>query len=219
MNWLFGRQPTRHPSRSSTPESVLTRQPSDLSPSPHQIRQEISRLRVYFGISRATAVGRPSSGGVLTLSVTAVDLNYLSVSRLEPTPVPETEDLAADEDAWCAKLRQLAPKWWRSLEDCDQALEDGAVERPITHVEKERVFVGWPSQGGGVWVLKCQRRNPSNGFGVYEMCFNMDERCEVLKKFGACFYPDPCQCLELTEEYEKRFRRERDELDRELGEE
>ena len=111
MNWLFGRQQTRQPRRSSTPESVLTRQPTEISPSSHQIRQDLFRFRVYFGISGATAVGRPSSGGILTLSVNAVDLDFLSVSRLEPTRVPELEELAADEAAWCTKLRQLAPKW------------------------------------------------------------------------------------------------------------
>lgn len=175
--------------------------------------------RVYFGKFSATAVGRPSSGGILTLGVNGVDLIYLNVSRLKPTTIPvQREDFAGDEDAWCARLRQLAPRWWRSLEDRDRANNEADVQRFKTAVEKESVYVGWPSVGEGVWVFKCPTGYPPSGFAAYDMCLNMDERCEVLKKHGAQFHPDPRECPELTEQYEVRFRRERDHLEEVWGE-
>ena len=73
------------------------------------------------------------------------------------------------------------------------------------------MFVGWPSDGQGVWMLKYQRRPVS--LTEYKLCLTMDERCEVLKRYGAQFFADPADCVEVTEQYEARFRRERDELD------
>lgn len=209
MSWFFSR---KQRTRSPTPE-WLYRKPSDNTPSSSQIQDELYASRIRFGNFSATAIGRPSSGGILTLSVNAVDLIFLNVSRLECTPVPECEDLQADEDAWCARLCQLAPRWWRSLQDRDRACDESDIERFKTCVEKEKIYVGWPSNGDGVWVLRCPGEHPPNKFSVYDMCLNMDERCEVLQKYGAQFYSDPKECLELTEQYGEKFRRERDQLD------
>ena len=120
--------------------------------------------RVWFGTTVAIAVGRPSSGGVLTLNVNAVDLIFLNVSRFEPTVVPNNVDLKADADAWCATLRRLAPRWWRSLEDRRRAFDESDIERFQTSVEIakgiRRLAIHWRRSVGS----QMSRRIPGGRF-------------------------------------------------------
>ena len=217
MKWLSGWTSQQSVSRSPSPDSDLLRPPP--RPSEHTapwLRTQNGRpTRIWFGTAGAGAIGRPSRGGILTKSVNAVDLIYLQVSRSETTFAPDSTDPVAEEDAWCDRLRQLGPSWWRN--EAEWLANGNHNLGRATSAEQELVYIGWPSNGNGVWMLKCLRKRPAD-FGAYDMCLNMDERCDILQKHGADFFTNSSDCIEVTEHYEGRFRKERAELDPHLDE-
>lgn len=213
LSWFLNRTPQ---SQQSAPDQQDSN-PMQLDNTSAKVTgaQDVEKSRVFLGISGATVCGRPSSGGLLMKQVNLVDLQFLGVSRMEPTVMFGEFD-QEEEDGWCERLRKLAPKWFRNRrEQQENDARDGS--RMLTAAEIEEVFVAWPSTGG-VWVLKFEDAGQlENGFGVYNMCMNMDERAEVLKKFGAEFYENPDLCVHVTKAYEERMRKEREELDRLCG--
>ena len=187
MRWFSRKQPRR----SLTPESDFYGPHNAMPARPLPLP---STARVDFDARGAVAVGNPASGGIITKRVTTVDLLYLHVPRLAPTPRPEPAD-PANEKTLCDTLQTLGAKWWRKIDDYDDAANG---VRPKTDIEKIDVFVGWPLAGGGVWVLEVVNGRLPADFGRYEMCVDMDERCKVLEQCGARFYATPTECEALT---------------------
>jgi hypothetical protein len=197
--------------RESSPSPLDPR--DNLEPPKHALTseqiQQKAQQRITFNRQGAEAFAWPSEGGILVKPVNAVDLQHLEVSRAEPTPRSKPFD-TSKEDEWCAKLRQLAPQWFRSRKDRDLAIVDGRLK---TRREIESVYVAWPTDGtSGVWILKFVDGRASDGFGVYDMCINMTERCQVLKQFGAIYHKNPHECFELSQAYSDECRKQRDEI-------
>ncbi|MCJ1371367.1 hypothetical protein MMC20_002582 [Loxospora ochrophaea] len=213
MAWFFRTAP-RPASRSPTPDSALIRQ-GPIPPTLSQIRQRESRFRIHFNSHGATAKGYPSTGGVLVKGLNAVDLVYLGASRHEETLRP-TMDASPEEDAWCVKLRKLAPRWYRNVKDRDDAVFG---DRPTTKAEEEQVFVGYEddSNGGGIWVMQWVHGQRPVGWGRYELCLTMQERCRAMEELGATRYQHADEVEALTESYDERRKRERDELEETYG--
>jgi hypothetical protein len=88
-----------------------------------------------------------------------------------------------------------------------------------------RVNVGYPSSGEGVWVFKFSEdlqtweeeddrkpympRMPDGWDNMIHMALTMDERCELLKEFGATFYTNRDKCEDLSSTLEEGIERGR----------
>ena len=134
---LFGRAP-QPASRSPSPESALTRQ-GPIPPTSAQRKKHFFSHRITINANRAIATGLPSTGGILIKSVNAVDLEHLGSSRFTSTARPDPNNPSDEEDEWCAKLRSLAPRWYRSISDWYDSLgEDVPNVRPRTTAEEQQ---------------------------------------------------------------------------------
>ena len=130
-----------------------------------------------------------------------------------------SEDVDVDEeDVFCRRLLLLGAKWWDGYnryydmtrfesETYEEFLDNerGKVRQEPTKRERRWVKVGWENAAvyssvgaGGFWVLDCD----VNWFGILEtdnlvpedagrikLAKTMDERCIILKKMGAKYYP------------------------------
>lgn len=197
---------TPHDTEDNRPIPPQLQRPKHI-PSQAQLAKK-AKQRISFQRHGAFATGWPSQGGVLLKSVDAVDLQYLGRSRCIPTPSSDPPD-SQEEDSWCDSLRRLSPHWAPSRQDWDYAAFGG---RPHTQLETQSVYVGWPSSGDGVWVLKCTTGREPHDFGVYDMCLSMDERCSILRDFGARFFEDPSECFELSKAYSDEHKQQREDL-------
>lgn len=152
---------------------------------------EKSTYRTEFTAGSLTFVrGWPSTGGFYILSCDGVELEFLGLDRFEPTL--RSQD-PAEEDAFCAKMRRLGPRWYRDLEA--EAAESLGGEYRTDHVVKA---FGWPADGG-VWALKMLEFDSyMKGISRIRNAFSMDERCRQIEKLGGVFYSDPAKCPELN---------------------
>jgi len=152
---------------------------------------EKSTYRTEFTAGSLTTVrGWPSTGGFYILSCDGVELEFLGLDRFEPTP--RSQD-PAEEDAFCAKMRRLGPRWYRDLEA--EAAESLGGEYRTDHVVKA---FGWPADGG-VWALKMPEMDSyMKGMSSIRNAFSMDERCRQIEKLGGVFYSDPAKCPDLN---------------------
>lgn len=145
----------------------------------------------FTGGSLTTVRGWPSTGGFYILKCDGVELEFLGLDRFEPTP--RSRD-PAEEDAFCAKMRRLGPRWYRDL-GAEAAESLGGGERTdYMHVVKA---FGWPADGG-VWALKMPEMDAyMKGKSRIRNAFSMDERCRQIEKLGGVFYSDPAKCPDL----------------------
>jgi hypothetical protein len=152
---------------------------------------EKSTYRTEFTAGSLTIVrGWPSTGGFYILSCDGVELEFLGLDRFEPTP--RSQD-PAEEDAFCAKMRRLGPRWYRDLEaEADESLGGGyRTDRVV------KAF-GWPADGG-VWALKMPKMDSYfKGMSRIRNAFSMDERCRQIEKLGGVFYSNPAKCPDLN---------------------
>jgi hypothetical protein len=130
----------------------------------------------------------------------------LNISRFDP-PLDRAATQEA-EDEFCQRLLLLGAKWFDSqsrigftlgLKENDAGslydLENGKTPELVLG-ERQWVKVGWPTQGGGLWVGEWDTTLP----GILEddvvpgdaarvtLALDMDERCDILKGMGAKFY-------------------------------
>ncbi len=73
--------------------------------------------------------------------------------------------------------------------------------REGTELESRQLIFGWPMNGEGVWLLRYDNeRDVPDDFGKVSMAIGMDERCRVMKHYGAPFHVYPETVNELTHE-------------------
>ncbi|KAF3046676.1 hypothetical protein E8E11_000032 [Didymella keratinophila] len=165
-----------------------------------------NRTRMEFGKSTCAASSYPSPGGIIMKHFTSVELDYLGLSRMEPSGC---EEGFAKEDAFALRMLQLGARWWPSRKfhkkHSDEQYPYGYHYPPDTHV-------GYPSTGGVV-ILKLWAGNsgmrldgdppekPENWAKV-TLCQTMDERCSALKSFGALSYSNLEGCPDIPKTLE-----------------
>jgi hypothetical protein len=173
-----------------------------------------TNVRSYFNHGGCRVHGHPSSGGILIMrSANLVDLQFLSVPRLATS---ERSSDAAEEDAFCEQMKRLGASWWKDEAEFLRAWHgirkytDGLYdEDDYLGVEKEAalearaersVVFGWPADGVGVWISRYrQKADRPAAFSMVDFAINMEERIEVMKRFGAEFVEDPELVKELQE--------------------
>ncbi len=141
-----------------------------------------TQKRTEFGKNGGTAFGYPSSGGVLIKDLDVVNALYLRIDRLAAS---KRSSNVLEEDEFCERMRRIGATWWADEQEYVDVLL-GVRER--TEVEARVLVFGWPSDGRGVWVLRyASDRDVPRDLGRVNLAVNMDERCCVMKEFGATF--------------------------------
>ena len=101
------------------------------------------------------------------------------------------------EDGFCNRMRMLGAGWWAEEQEW---IDVQLGLRARTALEGRRLVFGWPTGdgGGGVWVLRYgSEREVPRDFGKMALAVDMDERCRVMRGYGAVFYEDPGRVEEL----------------------
>ncbi|OQO11092.1 hypothetical protein B0A48_05347 [Cryoendolithus antarcticus] len=138
------------------------------------------KKRLTFMRTGCLVFGYPSSGGILIMYPTLVDLQYLSLSRFEPC---HSSPDVKDEDEFCSRMRRIGAGWWSSEKMWAEA-EFGLREK--TPKEKEKLVFGWPGDGSGVWVLRyLAPDNVPRNFGMLDFAMSMSEKVHIMRSFGA----------------------------------
>jgi len=82
----------------------------------------------------------------------------------------------------------LGATWWADEQEYINVLL-GLREK--TELEDRQWMFGWPTSGEGVWVLRYEtKRDVPRDFGKVHLAVDMDERCRVLREYGARYYAD-----------------------------
>ncbi|KAI9870061.1 MAG: hypothetical protein M1830_004733 [Pleopsidium flavum] len=153
----------------------------------------------------------PSSGGIVLGYFSAVELAHLNLSRTKPA---NRSSHPAEEDDLALRMLRLGAHWWPSW-DLYALHQERIIEGiPYDFHFPPNVNVGYPSSGKGVWVFKFSadkqtwdeederkpylERKPDDWDGKINMALTMDERCEVLKDFGATFYENVEDCKDIA---------------------
>lgn len=169
-----------------------------------------TNVRSYFDHDGCHVHGHPSCGGILIKkSVSLVDLQFLSLPRLAAS---QRSQIAEEEGSFCELLRRIGAKWWKdepthlmSLHgldaydgDPDDYEKDPKIQAANEARARQFITFGWPTDGFGVWVLRFKRFVPGDCNTLY-FALSMDEKIEIMKKFGAEFVEDPSVVQELQE--------------------
>ena len=89
----------------------------------------------------------------------------------------------------------LGATWWADEQEWID-VQLGLQDR--TEAQARRLVFGWPMSGHGVWVLRYENEGAlPRDFGRITLALDMDERCRVMREYGARFYHDPGRVEEL----------------------
>lgn len=165
------------------------------------LSDDVSWCRSVFEGFGCTIYAWPCSGGGVVMKENAdvVDMAFLGFDRFSP-PTHRFDEQDREEE-FARVLRKVGGKWWASpLRQAQVAMGWKEAEGP----ERENWYFGWaPADGsGGVWALcfdVSDERIP--GTAILRMAVTMEERCALLEKLGAKFYPDPRECEGLKDAY------------------
>jgi hypothetical protein len=156
-------------------------------------------VRTQFGTVNCLVRGYPSSGGIVQGAFTGAELEWLGLSRSQPSS--RSSDPHA-EDEFSFQMLRLGAQWWRSECFYDQRSSQISGGYPWPENHPPTLDVGYPSTGG-VWVLKTQSGDfEPEDFAKVIMAFTMDERCAALEKVGATFYPNVDDCPDIAKSLE-----------------
>ncbi|KIL85413.1 hypothetical protein FAVG1_11369 [Fusarium avenaceum] len=154
--------------------------------------------RCHFGDRTGGLVnGWPAKGGYYTLLCSVAELEFLNLDRFKPTNRSEN---AQEEEAHCAKMRQLGARWYRDPYE--------EVHDETSGIERLRLYVGYPADGG-VWAIQATpSQSRRKGLGRINNAFTMEERWHAIKELGGTFYSEPKDCpyldLDDSKEGEKK---------------
>jgi hypothetical protein len=72
----------------------------------------------------------------------------------------------------------------------------------MTDEEKKLLLFNWPADGVGVWVLRFASAEAlPRDFGRISLEMNMEERIQIIRKYGTTFVEDVMQVEELYEAF------------------
>ncbi|KAI5360002.1 hypothetical protein Slin15195_G118640 [Septoria linicola] len=126
-----------------------------------------------------TLYAYPSTGGFVRKHITRVELDWfgLTLNDLTALVAPGSDDVA--EDALALRLMRLGGRWWK-------------IKDHYCHHNNQEIFsyghhyppdldVGYPASGD------IPPEKPQN-WTRFTLCATMEERCEMLRGFGAEWY-------------------------------
>jgi hypothetical protein len=174
-------------------------------------------VRTYNGLQRridfeeSRVYAYPSLGGQISAKVTGVELSWLGLSA---TSANETMiDDMAQEDAFALRLLQIGGKWHpnkRLTRETDGLFFEVRYQYKPRRLDLD---VGYLPDGG-ILLLKTLPGRPHQRIWPYadddpeilsekprdyarlDLCTTMEERCAVLRDFGATYYPSIEDCTD-----------------------
>ncbi|TGO22740.1 hypothetical protein BPAE_0156g00030 [Botrytis paeoniae] len=169
-------------------------------------------MRTIFHTSGCTVYGYPSTGGIfIKENANIVDMNFLSLNRLYPT---QRSPDHIEEDEFCTLMRKIGAIWWSSERhhesewtSSEDIYQEAGVPSPMpTNAQKRGLVFGWPTDGGGIWVLRYDTHEGKEkllprDFGRINLAINMDERVEIMREYCATFYENEQDVEELGDGY------------------
>ncbi|TRX90099.1 hypothetical protein FHL15_009018 [Xylaria flabelliformis] len=217
--FLLGRNQTLHPGTSSHAiRTIIEDQPEDicyLAPPIKDAQQHTEFFPTYCQVK-----AYPSMGGVVIGRFTAVQLRQLGLSNIKPAPRSHNE---IEEDGLALEMMRQGAHWWPSWQFYVHHYDRLAAQMPYGFHFPPRIYVGYPSSGIGVWVSKFSEdrvefaendpakpyleRIPEDLDAHVNMALNADERCEVLKSFGAKFYDTVEECEDIPKTLDEGYQR------------
>lgn len=136
--------------------------------------------RTVFGEFGCCIFGYPSTGGVIIrVNADLVELKQLNFDPLNPPPTRSSDQ--EREDAFCAELRKVGSKWWRSQKRFEDVPWKDWNDTEPTDEELRNVWFGWPKEGG-LLVLQCEQDERPDDIGRLRMAETMEERCWILRE-------------------------------------
>ena len=179
-----------------------------------------SHIRTVFGSPFCNVYAYPSSGGIVFGQFSAVEMVRLGLARFQPSNRSSNAD---EEDDLALRMLHLGAKWWPSLDFYAYHREKMQQGTPYDFHFPPIIQVAYPSSGEGVWVSKFTAdqmnwderiwrksylpRKPDDWDGKISMVLTMDERCAVLKSFGATFYESVEACDDIPKTLEEGIER------------
>jgi hypothetical protein len=137
----------------------------------------------FGGRTGGVVNGWPAKGGYYTLLCSVVELQFLNPDRVRPTN--RSED-AQEEEAHCARMRQLGARWYRDPYE--------QVNDETSGIKILQFYVDWPVNGG-VWAIQATSAQSNlKGLGRINNAFTMEERWQAIKDLGGTFCTEPKNC-------------------------
>ncbi|KAI0863796.1 hypothetical protein F4860DRAFT_521842 [Xylaria cubensis] len=200
------------------PGQFLKDQPEDICYLTPPIKDK--QQRTEFFPTHCQVKAYPSMGGVVIGRFTAVQLKQLGLSNIKPAPRSHNE---TEEDGLALGMMLQGAHWWPSWQFYVRHRNRLDELMPYGFHFPPRIYVGYPSSGNGVWVSKfsedrvehaeddsakpCLERIPEGLDAHVNMALNADERCEVLKSFGAKFYDTVEECEDIPKTLDEGYER------------
>ncbi|CAI0646025.1 unnamed protein product [Colletotrichum noveboracense] len=160
-------------------------QPDEFADAYPYLDRDYIRYKQTFGRDPgAKVVGLLADGGILVIrNCDAVELAFLQLDRLEPTPRPIDRML---EDAHCERMRMLGAECWKD----DEAFAVHEAFEGDKSYREDVLIAGYPA-AGGVWVLQAKPAAAAQaGVGRIKNARDMEERCRLIEKLGGTFHDD-----------------------------
>ena len=173
-----------------------------------QVVLDVNKPRILHSLSTSQVFAYPSAGGLVRKHITRVELDWLSLTppTIVSNATQRTSDDATVEDDLALRLMQIGGRWWPSIQLYERHNEG---EYYYGHHYPPDLDIGYPGTGG-VLVLKTWAENspysgdlpdaPSmkpNDWSRLGLCRTMEERCDVLRDFGAIEYGSVEECPDV----------------------
>jgi hypothetical protein len=178
--------------------------------------------RIMHGHVSSTIHSYPSLGGYVRKKITRVELDWLGIKS--PTNSSDSSTFknntqasydAHEEDTLALRMLQLGAHWWPDRYLYDRHRDANGYAVPYGHHFPPDVDVCYPSSGG-LLVLRTWAGNSlyldglpgvapeaPAGWSRLSLCANMEERCEVLREFGAVYFRSVEECPDVPETLEE----------------
>ncbi|KAI0379224.1 hypothetical protein F5Y04DRAFT_131017 [Hypomontagnella monticulosa] len=165
--------------------------------------------RVEYNYCRCKVFSYPSIGGIAIGYFTSIELWLLGISPAAQVLYASQD--SAEEDTFALRMLQHGARWWPSH---DLRASHPDSQYPYGRHYPPDLHVGYPSTGG-VLLLKTfpedyAHRTPGEnspekpaGWARLSLCHTMDQRCDVLRSFGAVKYESLEECCELPKSLEE----------------
>nr|POE53617.1 hypothetical protein CFP56_28839 [Quercus suber] len=163
--------------------------------------------RITYGAVSSEVFSYPFLGGLVRKIITRVELDWLSLTD-DPSATKKAQDShdANTEDNLALDMMRLGGRWWPDRQLYERHQNAGYS---YGHHYPPDLDIGYPHTGG-VLVLRTSAGNSPyfdglpataprkpDGWSRLSLCATMEERCDVLRKFGAIMYVSTEECQDI----------------------